>query len=144
MSKCYELMRNWDISIAMLNKAISIRPTEKDKIQLSLLYALQKNYHKTIEILSGILNGNLEKENIMLYLASAHFKNNDIQKSIELLQQLLELYPENALAHFLIGVGLYFQDDVELSEKHINLSIDNAESSMLKNLNRYFLKYLKQ
>jgi tetratricopeptide (TPR) repeat protein len=142
MSKCYESLGNWAISISMLEKVISIKPCTEDYIQLSFLYSMQNQYDRTIEILLNLLKQEPNREDIMLHLASAYLKSNRNRQAIDMLETTIKLYPENALAHFLMSIGLYSQNEIKSAKEQLNKSNMHAKSSILKNLNKYFLEYL--
>jgi tetratricopeptide (TPR) repeat protein len=142
MSECYESLQKWDLSASMLGKAISISPETEDYINLSSLYVMQKKYTEATTLLNGLLKDNPGREDIMLSLASVYIKEKKYGMASNLLEDTLKLHPESGLAHFLLGLASYFNNDRSLAKKQALLSSDCAKSAMLKRLDQYFLEEL--
>ncbi|PIZ13209.1 MAG: hypothetical protein COY53_06010 [Elusimicrobia bacterium CG_4_10_14_0_8_um_filter_37_32] len=142
ISKCYESTRDWQMACAMLKQAISLAPNPEDYVHLSFLYSIQNQYDTAIQYLSTALSNEPKSIDVMLHLAAANFKKGNYETTKNLLNVILDMDSKNAVAHFFLGLVLYFEDNVSGSRIEIEKARSLAKSEMLKEYSEYFIKKL--
>ncbi|MFN3966317.1 MAG: tetratricopeptide repeat protein [Endomicrobiia bacterium] len=144
LSKCYEIIRNWEIASEILKQAISIEPTAEDYLHLALLYSYQNRYDDTIECLRIAGDKNPERLDIKFHLVAAYFKKEDYESAKNLLRVLEETNPDNPLVFFLSGFIHYFEGNIHESKEKILKSGELAKTPMLKEYSEIFLKTIEE
>lgn len=144
MSKCYKLLKNYQLSSAMLKQYIGFIEDIDEYIHLSFLYLIQNDHNSAMNVLQEALQKQPTRKDIVLHMAIVYFKTGDFEKSKQLISDLIEKNPQEGLLHFLLGFVIFFEKgNNELIKKEINISRQIAKSEMLKNYSLYFLDYLK-
>ncbi len=91
--------------------------------RLYTMYKCRKRTDQTIQDALMLHPENEELRTIELYHA---YKGDDENHKVTLSQQLLQLAPENALAHLILGHACINQRDYEAAEQHLKVCISFA------------------
>lgn len=100
LALCYQFTKKYDRAITTYQKFLTINPNDYDGVyNLALVYFETEKYQHAIELFEKSTQIKKEPENFKA-LTLAYLSNNELQKTLDLAEQALEL-PQN-------GLDLYF------------------------------------
>ncbi|MBU2614140.1 MAG: tetratricopeptide repeat protein [Elusimicrobia bacterium] len=144
LSKCYEIMHDWEMSASMLKQALSLEPSPEDNLRLAMLYYVQAKYTESIYLLLKESALHPEREDIKLHLLAAYFKKGDYEAFQDLITKLKIEYPNDAMVYFLSGFFSFLKNDTKTAYTELKKSDELADTPMLKEYSSYFVSYLEK
>ncbi|OGS19826.1 MAG: hypothetical protein A3J83_08100 [Elusimicrobia bacterium RIFOXYA2_FULL_40_6] len=144
LSRCYELLQDWEMSASMLKQALSLEPNPEDNLRLAMLYYIQQKYTDSIYLLMKESSLHPEREDIKFHLLAAYFKKGDYEALQDLITKLKTEYPDDATVYFLSGFYFFLKNDKKTAYEELKKSDELANTPMLKEYSSYFVNYLEK
>ncbi|MBU2568242.1 MAG: tetratricopeptide repeat protein [Elusimicrobia bacterium] len=148
LSRCYETLNNRELAASMLKQVISQEgeaASVSDYLQLSFLYSIQQKYEDALGTISTAINKWPDNRELKFHLITIHFKKGDIKQARALVGAMIEMEPEDALAHFLMGLIAYFEKspgNLKTVKQEMERAAAIAKTPMLKEYSEIFVKHL--
>lgn len=147
LGRCFQKQGNNDGALQKYNKAIELKADyieaiyEKGNLQYSL-----KQYDPAIATLNKIIQIFAEKQmpannllgDVYYDIAMSYSYLNNIDAAILNFKKVLEINPQNAYAHYNLGLAYYKKNQKDLAITHLNIFLqlapDAPEAPQVKNL----------
>lgn len=140
LARVYFDLQQYENSVNMANEYLA-RDASSGEV-LGVLYLAQEALGKTeeaqatFERLKGTDSSQVGR--IMQEMAVAHFNNGNLAQSQELLERVLEIQPDNAKAHYHLGLTYVSMGDTakakEMLNRFIELAPDDPDAAVAKEM----------
>ena len=144
LSQAYQRLRNSDLALEYLEKAIKVSPDREDlRLQLgSLLISDPQKVERGRSELQKVLNANPKNQRVGQILYLSYMRERQFKKAREIAYTMVKQIPESALGFNMVALSYYSQDEKEKAIALLKKAISKfpADDLSANNLARIYVQ----